>query len=331
MKTAVLGANGYIARNFLKVNAVSRYGEVYAFGRSPVQIDGFVGYRQIDFDSVTDIEEAIVGCGLIYLFAGRTGTVQGFDDPDSFLDANERLLLHLLSAYRNINSMAKIVFPSTRLVYRGDYRSLSEDAPKAFLTPYAMQKYACEQYLEMYRRLYGVRYCVLRIGVPYGTLVQPVSSYGTLDSFLHQARETGQISLYGDGSQRRTVTYIEDLCRMLWLVGLDEHCVNDVYNVGGEDMSIRELAESVALATGAEVTKKPWPAAARKIESGSTVFDASKLEERLRYRPAMTVESWINEMMKIKAESHVGGGYICNLLVALCLFAYTGTVCVRRV
>ena len=308
MKAAVLGANGYIARNFLQVNTVSRYGEVRAFGRSPEQADGFAGYRRIDFDSVTDIEGAIDGCGLIYLFAGKTGTVQGFDEPDSFLDANERLLLHLLNAYRAAGSTAKIVFPSTRLVYQGNDVPLPEDAPKAFLTPYAMQKYACEQYLEMYRRMYGIRYCVLRICVPYGTLVQPVSSYGTLGFFLRQARETGQISIYGDGSQRRTVTYIEDLCRMLWLAGLDEHCVNDVYNVGGEDMSIKELAEQVARATGAEVIGQPWPAAAQKIESGSTVFDAGKLEERLRYKPAMTVERWINEMMQsnyiVKAESN---------------------------
>ena len=306
MKAAVLGANSYIARNFLQVNTTSHYGEVCAFGRDSEQADGLTGYRQVDFDDLADIEEAIGGCDLIYLFAGKTGTVRGFDAPDEFLDANERLLLRLLKAYRSIGSTAKIVFPSTRLVYKGNDMPLAEDAQKEFLTPYAMQKYACEQYLEMYRRLYGVRYCVLRIGVPYGTLVQPVSSYGTLDHFLHQARERGQISIYGDGSQRRTVTYIEDLCWMLWQVGLDDSC-EGVYNVGGEDMSVRELAEQVAVATGAEVTEQPWPAQAQKIESGSTVFDAKKLNGQLSYRPAMTVERWITEMLQEQGHKTRGG------------------------
>lgn len=148
----------------------------------------------------------------------------------------------------------------------------------------------------MYGRTCGVRYCVVRICVPYGTLVEPVSSYGTLDFFLRQARERGVISIYGDGRQRRTVTYIGDLCHILWRAGLDDGCENDVYNVGGEDLSVRELAELAARATGARVEQTPWPEQARRVESGSTVFDSAKLDEKLHYRSQMTVERWIAEM-----------------------------------
>lgn len=326
MRAAVIGANSYIARSFLQVNVTSHYGDVCAFGRSQRQTDGFINYRQIDLGSLEDLKEAIDGCDLIYLFAGKTGTLRGFDAPDEFLDANERVLLHLLNAYRAAGSRAKVIFPSTRLVYRGGGRPLPEGAPKEFLTPYAMQKYACEQYLEMYRRLYGIRYCVLRIGVPYGTLVRSAASYGTLDFFLRQARETGQISIYGDGGQRRTVTYIEDLCRMLWLAGMDDGCEGDAYNVGGEDMSIRELAGYVAQSTGAVVVEKPWPAEALRIESGSTVFDADKLNRRLRYQPAMTVERWIKEEMQIRDEKW-GGTY--RLTAVACLFVCLVPVRVR--
>lgn len=308
MRAAIIGANGYIARNMLAVNDAAHYAEALPSGHSPAHIDGAAGYRMADMTRPADAERAIEGCDVIFFFAGKTGTVQGFDAPDEFLDTNERLLLHLLSAYRNINSQAKIVFPSTRLVYRGSDIPLREDAPKEFLTPYAMHKYACEQYLEMYGRQYGVRYCVMRICVPYGTLVRPVSSYGTLDFFLRQARETGRISIYGDGSQRRTVTYIGDLCRILWRAGLEDRCVNDVYNVGGEDMSVRELAEHVARATGAAVIETPWPEAARKIESGSTVFDSGKLDGILRYQPQMTVERWIHEMMQVNGRNSQWGG-----------------------
>ena len=315
MRAAIIGANGYIARNMLAVNNMVHYGEAVPCGHSATHVDGAAGYRMADLSRQADVEQVIEGCGVIFFFAGKTGTVQGFDAPDEFLDTNERLLLHLLSAYRAIGSKAKIVFPSTRLVYKGSERPLREDAPKEFLTPYAMHKYACEQYLEMYGRQYGVRYCVMRICVPYGTLVQPVSSYGTLDFFLRQAWETGQIGIYGDGSQRRTVTYIGDLCHILWQAGLNDACANDVYNVGGEDMSIRELAEHVARATGAKVVEKPWPEEARKVESGSTVFDAGKLNSLLRYESEMTVERWVHEMMTEKWQKiPTGGG---NVIIAL--------------
>ncbi len=308
MRAAIIGANGYIARNMLAVNSTAHYGEALPCGHSPAHVDGAAGYRMVDLARQEEVEQAIDGCDVIFFFAGKTGTVQGFDAPDEFLDTNERLLLHLLGAYRAIGSRAKIVFPSTRLVYRGSDVPLREDAPKEFLTPYAMHKYACEQYLEMYGRQYGVRYCVMRICVPYGTLVRPVSSYGTLDFFLRQARETGRISIYGDGSQRRTVTYIGDLCHILWRAGLDDRCVNGVYNVGGEDMSVRELAEHVARAAGAEVIETPWPEAARKVESGSTVFDAGKLDSILHYQPEMTVERWIHEMTRESMAKITNGG-----------------------
>lgn len=315
MRAAIIGANGYIARNMLTVNSTAHYAETVPCGHSPAHVDGAAGYRMVDLARQEDVEQAIDGCDVIFFFAGKTGTVQGFDEPDEFLDTNERLLLHLLSAYRKINSQAKIVFPSTRLVYKGSDSPLREDAPKEFLTPYAMHKYACEQYLEMYGRQYGVRYCVMRICVPYGTLVRPVSSYGTLDFFLRQARETGQIGIYGDGSQRRTVTYIGDLCHILWQAGLDDQCANDVYNVGGEDMSIRELAQHVARATGAEVVEKLWPEEARRVESGSTVFDAGKLNNLLGYEPQMTVERWIHEMMTETGRNYHRGGV--NVVITL--------------
>lgn len=320
MRAAIIGANGYIARNMLAVNRVSKYAETVPSGHRPEHVDGATGYRMADLSRRADAERAIEDCDVIFFFAGKTGTIQGFDAPDEFLDTNERLLLHLLDAYRSVGSKAKIVFPSTRLVYRGSDDPLREEAQKEFLTPYAMQKYACEQYLEMYRRQYGVRYCVLRICVPYGTLVHPLSSYGTLDFFLRQARETGRITIYGDGSQRRTVTYIGDLCHMIWQAGLDDRCINDVYNVGGENMSLRELAEQVAKAISADVVEVPWPEAIRKIESGSTVFDADKLNGILHYRENMTVERWIKEMVMTKLEESPNpGGVQCNYCVATVL------------
>lgn len=306
MRAAVIGANGYIARNLLWVNEQAGYAQAEPWGHQPGHLDGASGYRRIDLARQEELEQAIDGCDLIYFFTGKTGTIQGFDAPEAFLELNERMLLGLLRAYRAVGAKAKIVFPSTRLVYQGSDLPLAEDAPKQFLTPYAMQKYACEQYLQMYGRLYGVRYCIMRICVPYGTLVQPVSSYGTLDFFLRQAREQGEISIYGDGSQRRTVTYIGDLCHILWQAGLDDGCAEEAYNVGGEAMSIRELAERVAQATGTRVVSRPWPEQARKVESGSTVFDSEKLDGRLHYEPVMTVERWIEEM--IRNQMRYGGG-----------------------
>lgn len=293
MKAAIIGANSYIARNLIRVNQETCYAEMVLYDRQETHLDGAEGYQQIDLTQQSDLERAASDCDLIYFFVGKTGTIQGFDNPDPFIDINEKFLMRLLNACRAVHTKAKIIFPSTRLVYRGSEDTLPEDAEKQFLTPYAIQKFACEQYLEMYHRLYDLNYCVLRICVPYGTLVHPVSSYGTLDAFLKQAEELGQISIYGDGAQRRTFTYIGDLCHVLWQAGLNGECVNNIYNVGGEDASIRVVAERVAAAVGASVAQIPWPAASLKVESGSTVFNSQKLDSLLGFRAAFTVDQWL--------------------------------------
>lgn len=295
MRAVILGANGYLARNLIRVNQMCGYADMTLFGHQAEHMDGVPGYQQIDYGSEDQMKMAVSNCDVIYYFVGKVGTAQGFDIPETYLDLNERILLRLLKVCRDLGSKAKIVFPSTRLVYQGSSSALPEEAPKQFLTPYAMQKFASEQYLEMYHRLHGVNYCVLRIGVPYGTLVQPVSSYGTLDFFLRQANEKHQISIYGDGKQRRSFTHILDLCQMLWQAGIREDCINDVYNMSGEDCSIGEVAGKVAVATGAEVVYQPWPVSAKILESGSTVFDTQKLDKLLQVKHTYSVDRWVSE------------------------------------
>ena len=299
MKAVIIGANSYIARNLLKFAMPEALSDLALCDIHPRHMDGASGYRQIDFSDPAALGAAVAGADVIYFFTGMTGTLRGFQEPETFLTVNEGLLLRLLDALKASGSKARVVFPSTRLVYRGGDRPLDEDAPKAFLTPYAIQKYACEQYLQMYQRLYGVGCCVLRICVPYGTLAEPVSSYGTADFFLRDARDKGQITVYGDGTQRRSFTYIGDLAAALWQAGDTRRLPDGVYNVGGEDLSIAQAAECIAKVFGAKLNFVPWPPEALALESGSTVFDSRRLDGYLGLAPQMTLARWAETLAKL--------------------------------
>lgn len=278
MKIAVIGANSYIARNF--VNTVKKKEQVSLslYDAQPQSVDGEEGYRQIFVLEPESLQEMDLSADLIYMFVGKTGSADGFDDPKLFLEINEMALLNVLNEYRRQQSQAKIVFPSTRLVYSGKKGPQKENAEKEAKTIYAANKLACERYLEMYRNVYGVRYCTVRICLPYGTLIPGASSYGTAEFMLKKAKAGEDITLYGDGSVRRTLTYMGDICDLLYLAGVTPACENDVYNFGGEDYSLKEMADLIAQTYGVGVTYIPWPEIAEKIESGDTVFDSGKLE-----------------------------------------------------
>ncbi len=299
-KAAVIGANSYIARNLIAVLREHYPGTgLKLYGLAEAHADGAEEYRRLDMTDPEQTAGLDLDCDAVFFFTGKTGTANGFDDYETFVRVNEIALLNLLNEYRRQGSSAKIIFPSTRLVYQGRPGMLSEDAEKEFKTIYAVNKFACEQYLEQYHRMFGVRYCVFRICVPYGTLVPGASSYGTAEFMIDRASKGQDISLYGDGSVRRTLTYVGDIARALIEGACSEACANDVFNVGGEDYSLREMAELIAPKFGVGVVYTDWPEAALKIESGDTVFDDSKLRSALRFRYGMTFAEWCAQKERI--------------------------------
>lgn len=293
-KIAILGANGYIARNLAYV--IKRDYPEYTldlYGIEPESADSSDNYHCVDMTSRESLKQIDLKCDIIFMFVGRTGTANGFEAYDSFIDINEKALLNLLSEYRDQRSEARIVFPSTRLVYKGKTGLQKEDDEKEFKTVYAINKYACEQYLEQFHNVFGVEYTILRICVPYGTLIPNASSYGTAEFMLSKASKGENISLYGDGSVRRTLTHMEDLCNTVIRAAISDKCANDVFNIGGEDYSLKEMADEIANKYSVDVEYVDWPEVALKIESGNTVFDSEKLDSLIGNHINHKFTEWI--------------------------------------
>lgn len=291
-KIAIIGANSYIARNVLfKLKNIEC--ELKLYDRAERQIDGEPNYVSIDVLSKESVSKIDFSCDIVFLFVGKTGSINGFEDFDTYININEIALLNILNEYRKQSSSAKIVFPSTRLVYKGKPGKLFEDSEKEFKTIYAINKYACETYLEQFHKVYGINYCIFRICVPYGTMIPNASSVGTAEFMLSKATKGENISLYGDGTLRRTIIHMEDLCNTLILGAFEDRCINDVYNIGGEDYSLKQMAELIAKKYNVGIDYVIWPDLALKIESGDTVFDDSKLKRIIGNTINNKFEDWI--------------------------------------
>ena len=293
-KIAIIGANSYIARNvyYTLMHGVTKY-DIMLYDYADSHVDGDANYKKINIMDSESVSQIDMQCDVIYMFVGKTGSVNGFDDFNLFIDINERALLNVLNVYRTQKSSAKIIFPSTRLVYKGVKGPLKEDAEKEFKTIYAINKFACETYLKQYANVFDVKYCIFRICIPYGTMIKNASSYGTAEFMLSKASNGQNITLYGDGSVRRTLTHMSDLCNTLIRGAMDEDCINDVYNVGGEDYSLKEMAELISSQYNVGIDYIPWPEIAVKIESGDTVFDDSKLQMKIGNTISHRFDEWI--------------------------------------
>ncbi len=315
MKISIVGANSYIARSFiyyLRNVRTEEMPQLCLYDFTPQHVDGEDGYEQINILDPQSVEKIDFTADIIYIFAGKTGTSQGFEDYATYVNVNEMALLNMLTAYRKQSensTCGKIVFPSSRLVYKGNGWNedgtlaaaghlsvpLKEDDPKEAKTVYAANKIACELYLDMYKNMYDVKYAVVRICVPYGTMIPGASSYGTAEFMLGKGQKGEAITLYGGGSVRRTLTHMSDLVESLYLAGVCDDVEGGAYNIGGEDYSLKEMAEQIATIYNVPVTDVPWPDAALRIESGDTVFDGSKLAKATGKTQFRQFTQWVKE------------------------------------
>ncbi len=295
-KICVIGANSYIARNLLvMLNRSPEKFNIMLYDNAERQIDNQKNYFKLDVLSYESVLNTDFDCDVIFVFAGKTGTLNGFNDFETFIKVNEIGLLNILKAYVEKKSKAKIIFPSTRLVYRGNDNPLDEDSPKEFKTVYAINKYSCEQYLQQYKAMFGISYCIFRICIPYGNLLNDSQSYGTLKYMLDNAENGKDIILYGNGNLKRTFTYIEDLCRIMILGSFSEKCVNDVFNIGGETLSLNEAAEMIAEKYNVNIKHAEWPNDALCVETGHTIFDDKKLKSKIEFYYSGSLKNWLKK------------------------------------
>jgi UDP-glucose 4-epimerase len=295
-KAIVFGANGYLGRHiayFLKKNNI----EFVPTGNAPTSIDNHPNYQQIDITKQEELQPLDFKVDYVFAFAGLTGTGNSKEEVERFTKVNEQGLSNVIQCCEEVRDL-RIVFPSTRLVYKGiENTPLVETAEKESKTIYAKNKLVCEQLLKEST----VDATIFRIGVPYGNLIDEVYSYGTIGFFISKAVKGENITIYGDGSLKRTFTHVRDISEsIIKAIGLNP-TKNEVYNIGSADnLSLLEVATIVAKKYNVKVEFVAWPEAALKIESGDTVFDGNKLKEAIAYNDKNSLKKWINELRPLQ-------------------------------
>lgn len=294
MKTAILGANGYIGKHLAQFLHTNGW-QVHGYGRRNESGLPGLPYTALDAREASAFDELDIDVDLVFYFPGMTGTIKGFDDYEDYIDVNEKGLLHLLDRLRRAgNKHTRVVYPSSRLVYKGQKNiPLKEDAQKEFKTIYALNKWFGECALHQYASCFDIPFTIFRICVPYANLFKGAYSYGTVGFFLNKASAGNPISLYGTGEQRRSFTHIEDICRQMFLALQDPRSRNQVFNIAGETYSLKEVAEAIGRKYSVTTELLPWPVIDEKLESGDTIFDSAQIEKFIPKPLQHNFYSWL--------------------------------------
>jgi nucleoside-diphosphate-sugar epimerase len=161
-----------------------------------------------------------------------------------------------------------------------------EDDPRRPASPYALSKLAAEELVGMHARERGVPATVLRYFTVYGPRQRPEMG---LSQFIRAAYKGGPVDIFGDGSQRRDMTYVADAVDAT-VAALEAPC--GVYNVGGGTRAtVDEMLGAVRRVTGLPVEARYGPAAPGDVLS--TWADSGLAARSLGYRSRVGLEEGI--------------------------------------
>jgi len=255
-----------------------------------------------DYDLVRDVT---AGASLVFHLAARN-IIVSTRNPREDYEVNIGGTLNVLLAARESN-IPRVVYSSSTSVYGNPrYLPINEDDATNMLSPYAVSKFAGENYCKAFYESYGLSSAVVRYSNVYGTAQRPDNPYcGVVAKFFESAMKGEPPRIHGDGEQTRDFTYIDDVVEATLLAGISPKADGQVYNVGtGREVTVNQLARTIIEITGANL--EPAFVDRRDIDNiRRRVVNIEKIRRELRWIPTFTVEQglrrtyqWLKETSK---------------------------------
>ena len=248
--------------------------------------------KLVEMDILDEELPKVVAAGAfdaIVHLAAQTMVDTSIKDP--LLDTRENLLgtVQVLEAARAAN-VKRVIFASTAAVY-GDVKEddlpVREAQPTEPMSFYGLSKLSVEKYLEMYRKIYGMEYVVLRFANVYGERQGDGGEGGVISIFAKAVAEGRDITIYGDGEQTRDFVYAGDIAEGI-LAALRTEEVNAAYNLSTQtETSLRELVSLLAESCGREIV--PKYGAEREGDIYKSMLSNSRARRGLDWQPATTL------------------------------------------
>jgi UDP-glucose 4-epimerase len=200
------------------------------------------------------VRRAMDGCSLVFHLAAAIGVRYVVDEPIRGITTNVRGTEEVLGAAHEQH--ARVVLASSSEVYGkstggADWQPFREDAD-SLIGPtsvtrwwYSLAKGLDEHLALAYFRQHGVPVTVVRYFNVYGPRHDP-GGYGVVARFVTQAMRGLPLTVFGDGSQTRSFTYVSDAVEATVRAAFFEQAIGEVLNVGSaQETSILHVAELV--------------------------------------------------------------------------------------
>jgi len=222
--------------------------------------------------------------------AARAGVRQSLLDPHIYMTTNAIGTLNLLEGMRH-GGPEKMVLASTSSLYAGEKMPFLESLPvNTPISPYAASKKAAESMAYTYHSLFGIDVSVVRYFTVFGPVGRPDMC---IFRFIKWIAEGQPIELFGDGSQSRDFTYVDDIAR--GTIAAVKPVGYEVINLGGGNnpISLNQIIQWIEQDLGKKAIIRSE--SFQKTDIKETWADISKASELLDWSPKVDVREGIRK------------------------------------
>lgn len=245
----------------------------------------FISNDLSDEDSLNDLADI----DIVYHMGARAGVRQSFNDPLSYIKDNTIATTNVANFCKN-NNISKMILASTSSIYgNSGEKEMVEDIDEKINPPsiYASTKLSGETLARTILSSHNTNLIITRFFTVYGPYGRPDMS---ILRFIHWIMENKEVKIFGDGEQRRSFTYIDDVVDLLLKV---QDCdSNETFNVGNnKTSSLNEVVKIIEHFSNkkAQVVNEP-----RAFRDPDVVLPSlSKSKNILKWEPKTNIEDGI--------------------------------------
>jgi len=263
-------------------------------------IAGQIDFHEVDLLNLDALHQACRGVDYIFHEAAIPSVPKSVLDPLGSNRANVDGTVHLLVAARDAK-VKRVVYAASSSAY-GDTPTLPkhEGMVPNPISPYAVAKLTGEYYMTSFYRCYGLETVSLRYFNIFGPRQDPTSPYsGVLAKFITNMLNGEQPTIFGDGTQSRDFTYIENAveANLLAVKAPASQVAGQVFNVAtGKRADLNQAFQLLKKIIGYPGEVKYGPTRSGDVKH--SLADLSRAEKHLGYTPKVDFEQGLGRTVE---------------------------------